>query len=66
MSALEGCAFAVESIFNVLGSILFFFRVFSELSSVVDICNEIVLFLEKLRVQRVSGRREVRHVVVIN
>ena len=63
---MEGRGVVKGAIFAVLEGISFFFVVFSAISSVVDISKEIVLFLEKLRIESVPGWRVVCHLVVIN
>jgi len=66
LSSLGGGCLVVVPVSAVLGSIILFICVFPGIAVCVDIYEEIVLFLEKMRSRGSPGRRELSHVVVIN
>jgi len=66
LGSLGGGGLVVVPVSAVLESVVLFLGVFPGIAVRVDICEEIVLFLEKMRSRGSPRGRELSHVVVIN
>ena len=66
LSSLGGGCLMVVPVSAVLGSVVLFIVVFPGIAVYVDIYEQIVLFLEKMRSRGSPRRRELSHLVVIN